>query len=175
VNPIKAIQDWLAKATPEKKRKALLIVIGGTATLALFMLTGGDPSADSAGSDALYYVGVFFKLAAVLLLIVGGAVIFKRWNGRKSLHKGPGRQMRLVETVRLSPRQALHVVEVAGQHFLIGATDQSISILSPVSLEQAPEAADEASDPGLSFGSVFSNLVQASLVKGGPARNGGSK
>ncbi len=160
MNPILAIQNWLLKASPEKKRKALLICVGGTATLALFIITGGDSAGDPAAPDALYYVGVFLKLAAVLLLIVGGGVIFQRWNMGKRLRKGPGRQMRLVETIRLSPRQAVHVVEVAGRHFLIGATDQSISILSAVDLPQEAETPAAAPTPALDFGELFTNMMR---------------
>jgi len=162
MNPLSVIQNWLLKATPEKKRKALLIGLGGTATLALFILTGGsDAAGDPAAPDALFYVGVFVKLAAVLLLIVGGAVIFQRWNGSRGLRKGTGRQLRLVETIRLTPRQAVHVVEVAGRHFLIGATDQSISILSPVDLPQEAEIPAAQANPILDFGDLFTNLVKA--------------
>jgi flagellar biogenesis protein FliO len=76
--------------------------------------------------------------------------------------------MRLVETIRFSPRQAVHIVEVAGKNFLIGATDQSISILSPVELPQPDEEPIQQATPALNFGTLFTNLINAPLSASGP-------
>jgi flagellar biogenesis protein FliO len=43
--------------------------------------------------------------------------------------------MAVVESLRLSNRQSIHLVKVAGKKVLIGATDQSITLLSEVDLE----------------------------------------
>ncbi len=177
MNPISALQAWLLNASPEKKRKAVLIGVGGIASLALFLTSGsGDAASEPIDSGPMFFIGVAVKLLAVLLLIVGGAVMLRRWKvGRPT--KGPGRQMRLVETVRLTPRQAIHVVEVAGQHFLIGATDNGISILSQVNLPQPAESPAEASpepaQPELNFEVLFSNLKQVALSKAAGSNPGG--
>lgn len=62
-----------------------------------------------------------------------------------------------METVRLSPKQAVHLILVGGQQLLIGATDQSISLLTQVEPDLTiPEA--EASGPAA--GTDFASLLQ---------------
>jgi flagellar biogenesis protein FliO len=64
----------------------------------------------------------------VVLLIYLTLYVLRRWQvGR------PGRlprQVTILETTRLSPRQALHLVQVGKQVMLIGATDNSLALLS---------------------------------------------
>jgi flagellar biosynthetic protein FliO len=167
MNPILLFQNWYRNASPQKKRKALLIGLGCLSTLALMITTAGGDSAEGAlESTPLFFIGVAVKLSAVLLLIVGGSVMLKRWYGGRS-RRGPGRQMHLVESIRLSPKQALHVVEVGGQQFLIGATDQTITMLSNVEIAACGEPAENTGEqpastapiqPALNFGDLFSAI-----------------
>ena len=171
MNPILAFQNWYLNASPDKKKKALLIGIGSLATLALLVTTaGGDSSTDVNEPAALFYLGVAVKLAAVLLLIAGGGLILRRWYGNRAMRSD--RQMHLVETIRLSPRQALHVVEVNGQHFLIGATDQAISMLSSVDLTPLETESISAPSPTELPGSEhsFGELFHAVTHKSPPAQ-----
>ena len=67
-------------------------------------------------SSPLYFVGVFFKLAGVLLLLVAAAYFARRWKGKETFASPVSkRQMAIIETLRLSPRQALHLVLVLDQ------------------------------------------------------------
>jgi flagellar biogenesis protein FliO len=49
-----------------------------------------------------------------------------------------------MESVRLSPKQALHVVRVGEEYFLVGATDQNVNLLSQVDLHKETDAKKEA-------------------------------
>jgi len=80
------------------------------------------------------------KLGIVLGLFFIGVYVWKGW--RKFLPNQPQRQVTLVETTRLSQRQALHLVRGRRQLLLIGATDQGLSLLTKVEDEPAPEAVD---------------------------------
>jgi flagellar biosynthetic protein FliO len=157
-NPILAFQNWYLNASPDKKKKSVLIGVGVIATLVLLLTTGSGDAAGYTESTPLFFAGIAVKLGAVLLLIVGGGVILRRWYGNR-LHHGTDRQMHLVETVRLSPKQALHVVEVGGQHFLIGATDQSISMLSSVELQPAEPLISGQPLSVVNFGDLFSSSI----------------
>ncbi len=160
MNPFLALQNWYRSASPNKKKQAILITVGSLATLALMLTSGGSSSSpDALDSTPLFFVGVAVKLAAVLLLIAGGALIFKRWFGGR-MRSGADRQMHLVESIRLSPKQALHVVEVGGQHFLIGATDQNISMLSSVEITALAAEPDGQPQPALNFNQLFTSLSQ---------------
>lgn len=100
---------------------------------------------------------VLFKLGLVLGLMFTSLGLINRWRGGVS--GAHTRQINRLETLRLSPRQALHLVEVHGQTFLIGATDQELSLLAEVD-PQAP-AGEAFSSPAPEDGSFLFALHQA--------------
>jgi flagellar biosynthetic protein FliO len=110
----------------------------GLALLALLGLTsqiagGGQTSATglSAGEPANLLalgISVLFKLGLVIVLIYASMIFLRRW--RASIPSRPNRQISVLETARLSPRQAIHLVQVKDQVLLIGATDQGLSLLT---------------------------------------------
>lgn len=138
-----------------RRQKGTALLAGVSVLMTgLFFLTSGPEAGADQPSDGgeLFYLGVFLKLVAVLLLFVGGAVILRRWQSGR--HGGRlTRQLRVVESVRLSPRQALHLVEVGNRRLLIGATDQAIAFLSAVENAEPPSCLEESTP--LDFGSVL--------------------
>jgi flagellar protein FliO/FliZ len=158
-DPITGIQKWFKSSSPQKKLTAVLVVVSLLATGIFFVMSGAaDASSDSMASTPFYLVGVLLKLIGVLLLIVVSAVLFRRW-----MHLGPQagavRQLRLLETVRLSPKQTLYLVAVGDQQLVIGATDQNISLLSPVEGGFIASQAEETqSQQGLDFGNLIQSL-----------------
>jgi len=153
------IRKWFETSSKKQKLVAALTVVSFLAIGALLSLGGGsETTSDPLGSTPFYFVSAFVKLLGVLLLIVGLSVIFRRWQ-----HLGPNgklvRQMRLLETVRLSPKQSLHIISIGGQKLLIGATDQNISLISHVedSIEAAP-IAESQTQPGLDFGTLMQSF-----------------
>ncbi|MDH7599113.1 MAG: flagellar biosynthetic protein FliO [Sedimentisphaerales bacterium] len=89
----------------------------------------GNPGA---GTQAL--VRTVVALAIVLGLILAMAYLINHLGPR--FRKVQGRQLRLVETMPLGARRALHVVEFANRRYLIGSTTSQITLL-----------ASEGSDP----------------------------
>jgi flagellar protein FliO/FliZ len=109
---------------------------------------------------------VTFKLALVLLLAYVCLLVFKRWRGR--MPGLPARQLQLLETTRLSARQAVHLVKVGEQTLLIGATDQNISLLvevDPDGLTQAASAPATSAAAPADFGNWLSRAGQALASK----------
>jgi len=154
-------KKWLADSTPRQKVVAGLLVFSLLATGALFSLgSASETTSNPLGSTPFYFFGVFIKLIGVLLLIVGCSVLFRRWmkigpNGKTT------NQLRLLETVRLSPKQALHLVVIGDKRFLIGATDQSIALISPLEGVISVEPVEEVLQPQqgfLDFGTVLRAL-----------------
>ena len=90
--------------------------------------------------DSWYVLEVFAKLIGVLLLFLGAALIARRWLGITtpgiliplSSYRHHRRRLAVLESVRLSPRQALHLVRAGDHYFLIGATDSSVALVSAV-------------------------------------------
>lgn len=163
------IRRWFESSSKKQKWTVVLTVFGLVCTVILLSLNGSTETArDPLGSTPLYFAGAFIKLLVVLLLIFVSAILARRWL-QPGLHGKAVRQMRLVETVRLSPKQALHLVSVGDQQLLIGATDQNVTLITHVetSLDTAPAETTDlqtASD----FGSVLQSL--SIHLPGGPTK-----
>ena len=158
-NPTALITKWVATSTPRQKLIAALLVFSLLATGALFAVSSASETAtDPLGSTPLYFTGVLIKLIGILLLIVGSSVLLRRW-----MHLGPNgkttNQLRLLETVRLSPKQCLHLVVIGNQQLLIGATDQSIALIAPVdgAVNPIPVEAPQL-QMGMDFGSILQSI-----------------
>lgn len=153
------LTDWLKKwyqaSSLQQKAVAALLIFSLLATGLLLVLSGGTDTNDPLASPALYFFGVILKLIGVLLLIVACAALLRRWMNPVAAGK-PTRQLHLLETVRLSPKQALHLVAVGDQRLLIGATDQAIALLAPIEGEYEPLPPD--AQPGLDFSSLIRSL-----------------
>ncbi len=157
------LQKWLASSTPRQKLTAGVLAFGLLAAGGLLVLSDSAASSNAPGATPLYFIGVFIKLIGVLVLIVASSVIFRRW-----LQFGPNgkavRNLRLLETIRLSPRQAVHLIGVGDQQFLIGATDQSVSLIAPIEGSLFPASALTTlgeiaqPQPGQDFGALLQSF-----------------
>jgi flagellar biosynthetic protein FliO len=78
--------------------------------------------------------GIYSTLIrAVLFVVVLGAAAF--YVSKKLLPKItnlPGKEVRVVETVYLGPRKAVHVLEVGGRRLLVGSTNENITKLADI-------------------------------------------
>lgn len=116
------------------------------AILLIGRLAGGSGQAEvsAAGSPLPDTTQLAFdavaKMGLVLALFFLGAYAWRSW--RKFLPNQPERQVTVVETTRLSQRQALHLVRVGEQLLLIGATDQGLSLLTEIEETPAARPAD---------------------------------
>lgn len=98
---------------------------------------------------------VLLKLGFVIGLIYASLYLLRRWQGQMTGR--PTRQMRVVESLSLAPRQTLHLVRVGSQTLLIGATDQTLTQLGSVDLPPEPIPTSEKPAPS------FSSLLAQSL------------
>jgi flagellar protein FliO/FliZ len=136
-----SFKKWFQTSSQKQKYTAALFAFSLLSTFGLILVKGSSGKMDDPlQASPFYFIGVFAKLAVVLLLILACSAIFRRWSvpgskGRKN------RQMQVVETVRLSSKQALHIVSVGDRQLLIGATDQNVSLLTAVELDLNPLAA----------------------------------
>ena len=78
-------------------------------------------------------------LVAVLLLSVA-ALAVHFWLKRRGVIAGGANPIRLVATKSLGAKRAVAVVEVDNERFLLGLTDDAISLLSQLKVEQRAKA-----------------------------------
>lgn len=90
---------------------------------------GSDQSSNDLESE-----GWFLTMAKAVLLVValGIAAIYlsKKFGAR--ITNLPGKKIRVVETVYLGQRKALHLLEISGRQLLIGSTNESITKLTDI-------------------------------------------
>jgi flagellar biosynthetic protein FliO len=86
----------------------------------------GDPLLNSTG----LILNVFIRLILVVIAIYIGAMLLRRWQTGGV--RRPDRQLAVLETLHLNQRRSIHLVRAGEQTFLIGATDQAVTLLGEV-------------------------------------------
>lgn len=111
-------------------------------------------------SEGWYIFSAVLKFVGVILLIFGCAIAVRRWPSLVQ-RQARKRSVVLVETLRLSPRQALHLIKTGESYLLVGATDQGIQLVSTVALpeEQPMEQTAAVEQPSLDFSSVMAAML----------------
>jgi flagellar biosynthetic protein FliO len=111
---------------------SLLVVLG-------FWLSDykAQDSASSMMESTSWILGAILKFGIVLLLIYGAAIVFRRWQIGSV--KSSTRRMKVIESTALSPRRALFLVQVDGQMFMVGATDQSVNLIAEIETSETTE------------------------------------
>jgi flagellar biosynthetic protein FliO len=124
---------------PRWAQVTVLVLAGGLFILGLALnqaSPAGSPAPETTSMTGLW-LDAAGKLVVILALIGGAALVLKHWQ--RSPWRTAERKIAVVETVHLAPRRAIHLVRVGGQHLLVGATDQAITLLSEIEIEPQAE------------------------------------
>jgi len=93
-------------------------------------------------------VGGEFSIRAILaILFVVALFIAAIYVSKKLLPRItnlPGREIRIIETVHLGPRKAVHVLVVNNRRFLIGSTNENVTKLADLGSDLTDVPAKEA-------------------------------
>jgi flagellar biosynthetic protein FliO len=98
-------------------------------------LENPEPNSPDQFSGSSNIQNLFLRMIASIVLVVGLSVA-ALYLSKKVLPKvarGSAKEIRIVETVYLGPRKALHLVEVGHHKLLIGSTHESITPIATVS------------------------------------------
>jgi flagellar biosynthetic protein FliO len=130
-----------------------------------WLLAGGSTnnqpnSTDPFNDPTLLAASVFLRLVVVLLVMAAAFWILRRVQGNG--WKGAQRQLQVLETTHLTPRRTIHLIQIGERKLLIGATDQSISLLTELDEEPAV-----ALDPSTSFEDLLAGSTQSAIVPEG--------
>ena len=102
-------------------------------------------------------------LVAVLLLGGAGVVLLRRLRGGAVPTRGATTLLTLRQTLRLSPRQAVHAIEFDDRILLVGEHERGLTLLeqsrAPVRDDEGLVAARAAEEPIDDDGAVPKNLV----------------
>ena len=77
---------------------------------------------------------LFFKMmfSVLLIVVLGAAAIYVSKKFGTRITNLPGKKIRVIETVSLGPRKAVHLLKIGNQRLLIGSTTESITKLADV-------------------------------------------
>ena len=95
-------------------------------------LFGNDPNFVKNANSGRGTRELFFRFMVSVLFLValgaGGIYISKRFLPKFS--NLSGKEIRIIETVHLGPRKAVHLIEIGERRFLIGSTNENITRLA---------------------------------------------
>lgn len=95
--------------------------------------------------------GEFSFRAIIAVLFVLAFFIAAIYVSKKLLPKItnlPGREIRIVETVHLGPRKAVHILEIYNRRFLIGSTNENVTKLADLGSDLSDLSSQEANYNG---------------------------
>jgi flagellar biosynthetic protein FliO len=133
---MKKLADWLSRQPRWVLAAGVLVLM---AAGALVLGDFGSPAvqpipgaadADPTQNSTFLAIGVFLRLILVVAAIYFFALLLKRWQSGNL--KRADRRLALVESLHLTSRRSVHLVRAGDQVFLIGATDQTISLLGQI-------------------------------------------
>ena len=100
--------------------------------------SGSDFNPGGAGFSIRAVLAVLFVLALFIAAIYVSKKLLPRITNL------PGKEIRIVETVHLGPRKAVHLLEIGNQRFLIGSTNENITKLADLTGDLMDLSAKEA-------------------------------
>ena len=94
----------------------------------------GNDRSFSEGVDYNTESGIYYRmmLAVLIVVVLGGAAIYVSKKILPKISNLPGKEIRVVETVYLGPKKAVHVLEVGSRRFLIGSTSENVTKLADI-------------------------------------------
>jgi flagellar biogenesis protein FliO len=87
---------------------------------------------------------------AAVVLLCGAALVAHWWLRSRGLVAGASNPIKVVATRAMGTKRALAIVEVDDERFLVGLTDDAISLVSPLRSDRRAVAAPQP----LPFGKV---------------------
>ena len=116
------------------------------------------------------FVRMLLLLAAVVAAIYVLFLVLRKVGGNRTEERG---LIRVLDSKTLAPGRSLHLVQVAGQTYLVGASESSVSIVAPIPAKDSLDGDDLQGDPRLGAGRTFAGTVHELLRSRSPAGSAG--
>lgn len=98
-------------------------------------LFANDPGFQKESPYSLDRQELFYRtmVAIVFVIALGAAAIYVSKRLLPKIARLPGKEIRIVETVHLGPRKAVHLLQIGHRRFLIGSANESVTKLADLS------------------------------------------
>mgnify|MGYP000150339480 CR=1 FL=1 len=129
------------KSLKPSARWTIILVTSAIVLILIGTLAGTGNEPENTPSLATLGLDVLLKLGIVLILIYISAYLLRRFGTIGIQHKT--KSLSICETLSLTPKRAIYIIKAGNYQFLIGATDQSITLLKqlePLSGEKYPKS-----------------------------------
>ena len=103
---------------------------------------------------------IFVKLLIIIGIIYLIFYIYRWWQTKNAIIRK--NRLSIKESIRFTPKQAVHIIRVDDKEFLIGATDQQISLLSVIDTYEKSEGVLASEDDQIEVGG-FKNVLEESI------------
>lgn len=84
--------------------------------------------------------------AVLLVLVLGITAIYISKKLLPKITNISGKEIRIIETIHLGPRKAVHLIEVCNQRFLIGSTNENIIKLADINSDLKKSSTQQTDD-----------------------------
>ena len=164
--------DPLKRFSLDPRTKKILYFIAGCIGIFLFLLLliyfkdGQSETVFLSQENQKDYslASLSFNIFVKLLIIVGIIYlifyIYRWWQTKNAIIRK--NRLTLKESIRFTPKQAVHIIRVDDKEFLIGATDQQISLLSTIDAGEKLEAGLGSEDDPTEVGG-FESVLEESI------------
>jgi flagellar protein FliO/FliZ len=138
--------------------------------------TGAEPKPiKSNGVGAWAFIQMFLVLALVVGTIYAVFTLIKKFNKTPSAQSSG---LRVLASAGLGPGKAVHVVQAGQKAFLVGAADQSVSLIAEVTDKEYLDQLVLAAESGpprekTDFSAILSTILNPQGRKKGSARTQG--
>jgi flagellar biosynthetic protein FliO len=85
------------------------------------------------GNLGVRQAAIKMTLAVLMVIVLGGAVIYLSRKILPGLSNMSGKNIKVVETVHLGPRKSVHLLKIGNQQILVGSTNENITKLADIS------------------------------------------
>ena len=124
--------------TSKSKRPDKISVMEGAASV-------DKPKDKSPKSTAVTVLGMIWKLVLVCGLSYLVLLFLKTVYNKQESKPRASREVKLVDTVRLTPGSTVHVINVQGKKLLIGCSANQVNLIQELEADQVAEAPAETS------------------------------
>ncbi len=169
------MQNWLQRLGSTNKAVYWILAVVGVIVIAgiIVIFSGLDLTANGTAEESTSMLEktpgsllweVFVKLILVIVLLYLFLYLLRAWQG-KHVAGTKVRNLVIEETVRLTPRQAIHLVKAGSKSFLIGATDQNLNLIAEIEISQTDTATEGETASKMKFDTFLFNALGKNTQK----------